>query len=69
VGHEIKTISKLFKDANINIAYKTCNTIEHILQPKLSTTTNNNIYNNSGIYQLNCLECPKKVYWPNRKNI
>jgi hypothetical protein len=54
----MKTITKLFKDANINIAYKKQNTIEHILQPKLSTT--DNIYNNSGIYQLNCLECPKK---------
>jgi predicted transcriptional regulator len=59
IGREIKTITKLFKDANINIAYKTHNTIEHILRPKLSTT--DNIYNNSGIfYQLNCLECPKK---------
>jgi hypothetical protein len=57
-GREIKTITKLFKDANINIAYKTQNTVEHILRPKLSTTTDN-IYNNSGIYQLNCLECPK----------
>jgi hypothetical protein len=56
-GREIKTITKLFKDANINIAYKTQNTTEHVLRPKLSTTTDN-IYNNSGIYQLNCLECP-----------
>jgi hypothetical protein len=39
-------------------ACKPHNTIEHTLWPKLSTT--DNIYNNSGTYQLNCLECPKK---------
>jgi hypothetical protein len=27
VGHKTKTITKLFKDANIDIAYKTQNTI------------------------------------------
>jgi hypothetical protein len=36
----------------------TQNTIEHILRPELSTATEN-IYNNSGIYQLKCLDCPK----------
>jgi hypothetical protein len=35
VGREIRTITKLFKDANINTAYKTHNTIEHILWSKL----------------------------------
>jgi hypothetical protein len=58
VERQIKTITNLFKYANINIAYKTHNTIEHILRPKLSTTTDN-IYNNIGIYQLICLEYPK----------
>jgi hypothetical protein len=58
-GCEITTITTLFKDANINIALLTHNTIEHILLPKLSTTTDS-ICNNSGIYQLNCLECPKE---------
>jgi hypothetical protein len=56
MGHKIKTITKLFKDANINIANKTHNTTEHILWPKLPPY---NIYN-SGIYQLSCLECPKQ---------
>jgi hypothetical protein len=37
-GREIKTITKLFKDANINIAYKTQNTMEHILRPKQQIT-------------------------------
>jgi transposase-like protein len=54
-----KKVTKVLKDANINIAFKTQNTIEHILQPKLSTATEN-IYNNSGICQLKCLDCPKK---------
>jgi hypothetical protein len=31
----------------------------HILRPKLFAATEN-IYNNSGIYQLKCLDCPKK---------
>jgi hypothetical protein len=58
VGCKTKTFTKLFKDTNINIAYKTQNTIEHISRPKPSTT-NYNIYKND-IYQLNCLECPKR---------
>jgi transposase-like protein len=49
----------VLKDANINIAYKTQNTTEHILRPKLSTATEN-IYNKSDIYQLKCLDCPRK---------
>jgi hypothetical protein len=57
VGREVKTITKLFRNTNINIAYKTHNKIERILLPKLATTTDG--YNNSGIYQLNCLEYPK----------
>jgi hypothetical protein len=52
---EIKTTTKLFKVANINMAYKAQNTREQVLRPKLSTTTDN-IYNR-GIYQPNCLEC------------
>jgi hypothetical protein len=56
---EIKTTTKLFKDKNINIAYKTCNTIEHILLPKTPKKIEN-IFYNSSIYQLNCLVCPKK---------
>jgi hypothetical protein len=58
-GRETKNATKVLKDANITIAYKTKNTIEHILRPKLSTTTEN-IYNSSGIYQLQRLDCPKK---------
>jgi hypothetical protein len=44
------------KDVNVNISYRTRNTICNIL------TTNkldNNPYNESGVYQLKCQSCPK----------
>jgi hypothetical protein len=58
-GRETKNVTEVLKYANINIAYNTKNTIEHILRPELSTATEH-IYNNSSIYQLKCFDCPKK---------
>jgi hypothetical protein len=53
---EVRTIAKLFRDTHIRIAFRTQNTIENILKYKPKT----NIYNKSGIYQMKCMECPKK---------
>jgi hypothetical protein len=53
---EVRKITKLFRDAHIRIAFRTQNTIKNILKYKPKT----DIYNKSGIYQMKCMECPKK---------
>jgi hypothetical protein len=53
---EVRKITKLFRDTHIQIAFRTQNTIENILKYKTKT----DIYNKSGIYQMKCMECPKK---------
>ena len=59
IGPEIKFISKLFKNTNINIAYKTNNTIEKLLShhTKHQYTTTSAKFNKIGIYQLTCPDC------------
>jgi hypothetical protein len=57
-GKETYRISKIFKDTNMQIAFKTKNNLQHLLsQP----TRNKDIYEQSGIYQLNCTDC-RKIY-------
>jgi hypothetical protein len=56
-GPETCIITNLFQNTNIKIAYKTTNTIGHLLKPKNPPA---DIYNMSGIYQLQCGECPLK---------
>jgi hypothetical protein len=58
-GSEIRTITKLFKNTNVKIAYKTINTIENHLKPRLQVTDIYE-YNQSGVYQLKCKDCPLK---------
>jgi hypothetical protein len=52
-----KTTTKLFKGKNINIAYKTTK----YNRTHMTAKTIINTYNNSSIYQLNRLDCPKKL--------
>jgi hypothetical protein len=54
---ETQTITNLFRNTNIKVAYKTTNTTGHLLKPK---NPSEDIYNMSGIYQLQCDECPLK---------
>jgi hypothetical protein len=55
-GKETYRISKIFKDTCMQIAFKTKNNLQYILsQP----TRNKDIYEQSGIYQLNCTDCGK----------
>jgi hypothetical protein len=54
---EIRAITKLFKNTNIAIAYKTNNTIRNHLKPILPKT---DTYNQSDVYQLKCNGCPLK---------
>jgi hypothetical protein len=48
-------IIKLFKNTDIRIAFKTTNITKNHLKPREQTT---DIYNQSGVYQLKCNECP-----------
>jgi hypothetical protein len=52
----VRKIAKLFRDTHIRVAFRTRNTIENILKYKPKA----NIYNKSGIYQMKCIESPKK---------
>ena len=62
MGRQSKLIKKLFKNTNINIAYKTNNTIVNILNHNTCNNTNKAGYkfNKSGIYQLTCKDCSEK---------
>jgi hypothetical protein len=55
---EVKIITKLVKDKNINVTYKT-----NQKNNRITTNTNKvhvvvDSYDGSGIYQLNCFDCP-----------
>jgi hypothetical protein len=47
----------MFRDTYIKIAFKTTNTIQCHVRTK---ETPGDIYNQSGVYQLQCNECPLK---------
>jgi hypothetical protein len=51
-GKEVRQITKLFKDTQLKIAFHTRNTINNILKHHIQTDK----YNNSGIYQMKCLD-------------
>jgi hypothetical protein len=56
-GPETRIITKLFRNANIKIAFKATNTLKHHLIQKIPTT---DIYNRSGVYLLKCNKWPLK---------
>jgi hypothetical protein len=66
IGKETRTITRLFKNTNIRIAYKTKNTIQNHLQPRKHDT---NKYNNSGIYQVKCNSCQLRYIGQTDRNI
>jgi hypothetical protein len=51
-----KTITKIFKNTRIKIAFRTQNTRQNILQPHIQTDK----YSRSSIYKLKCLNCTLK---------
>jgi hypothetical protein len=62
---EVRKITKLFRDTHIRVAFRTRNTIENILKHKPKTDK----YNKSGIYQMKCMECPRRYVGTNRSNL
>ena len=56
IGKETRFITKLFKQTNIRIAYRTRNTIEKLLRHRRNPSQGDH-FENSGIYQLTCPDC------------
>jgi hypothetical protein len=56
-GKETRHITKLFKDTEVKIAFRTNNTIKRILNPK-PPIEHNNKYDSPGVYKLKCKDCP-----------
>jgi hypothetical protein len=56
-GVETRTARKLSRNTEIVISYRRRNNIKHLLRAKES---NNGKYNLSGVYQLQCADCPQK---------
>jgi hypothetical protein len=54
-GNYVRTITKLLKNKNIKIGFKTNNRIGNILKERIIT----NKYEKTGIYKLTCAECNK----------
>jgi hypothetical protein len=61
IGKETRAITKLLKNTNIRISFKTTNTIKKHLKPRQHIS---DIYNESGIYQL----CPLKYVGQTGRN-
>jgi hypothetical protein len=57
MGKNTRTVTNILRKAGIKIAFSTKHTINNLLKQK---QVNNNIFDNSGIYQLECKECDKK---------
>jgi hypothetical protein len=56
-GHETQKVTKIFKDTKLKIAYRTNNTLQkHLLHRK----TKIDKYENSGIYKMKCMDCPRQ---------
>ena len=54
---KVRTITNLFKDTNIRIAYKTTNTIKQRTKTRNPNTTPD--LNRSGVYKMTCKTCSK----------
>jgi uncharacterized protein (UPF0335 family) len=60
IGKGTRTITKLFRDTPIRIAYKVNNTISRRLIPKPDNLNPQQRFEKSGIYSLKCPDCNKK---------
>jgi hypothetical protein len=65
VGKETRTITKLFKNTNLHIAYKTKNTLQKHLQLKNKDPDK---YNHSSIYEIKCNTCHLKYIGQTGRN-
>ena len=59
-GKATKTITKLFKDTQLRIAYKTNNTIRKRLSPNIRNNDPQQQYDKCGVYCITCPDCDRK---------
>jgi hypothetical protein len=64
IGKGIRTITELFKDTPIRVAYKVNNTINKRLMPKPDNSNPQKCFDKSGIYSLTCPDCDMKCVGP-----
>jgi hypothetical protein len=65
IGKETRIISRLFRNTNIHIAYKTKNTIQKNLQ---TNNIDHDKYSQSGVYEIKCNSCPLKYVGQTGRN-
>jgi hypothetical protein len=65
VGKETRAITKLFKNTNLRIAYKTNNTLQKHLEVK---NIDPDKYSHSGIYEMKCNSCHLKYIGQTGRN-
>lgn len=61
VGQQTKFITKLFKNTNLKVAFKTDNTFEKLLTRNQIGNKNNSNRLKNGMYQLTCEDCIKYI--------
>jgi hypothetical protein len=64
---KVRTITKLFKDTDIKITYKTTNTIQQRSKTRNSDTTHD--LDKSGIYKMTCKTCNKAYIGQTSQNL
>jgi len=57
-GKETRLVTKLFKNTNVKVVYRTKNNLGKLLKPQ--NIPKSEKYKKNGIYQLECLTCHKK---------
>jgi hypothetical protein len=65
-GKETYYISKVFKHTSLQVAFKTKNSLQSLLNMK---DKSEDIFSKSGIYQLTCNDCGKKIHRPNKPQL
>ena len=58
IGRETRSVTKLFRNTQVKIAYGTNNNLGRLL--RYNATGTENKYEKSGIYQLSCPTCNRK---------
>jgi hypothetical protein len=63
----VRKITNLLKQTNVNIAFGSANTIRQCMKPNSPAKTHD--YNNSGIYKLTCMSCNKSSIGQTSRNL
>jgi hypothetical protein len=64
---QIRKITNLFKNTNTRIAFRSTNTIKHLMKRKTNTTTPD--YDKSGIYKIKCNTCHRSYIGQTKRSL